>query len=100
MTIMARKEKIPFSVFWEQYGLKRNKGAAERAWTKLSAKDQWAAFFSITAYREDCQRRGANMCYAQGYLNDRRWEDEMESGDAVVKLQEESPEESTEMEIW
>ena len=101
MTIMARKENIPFSVFWEQYGLKRNRKAAERAWAKLSVKDQWAAFSTITAYREDCQRRGIAMCYAQGYLNGRRWEDELESGDApAIKPQEESHAEPFEMEKW
>ena len=70
--------RIEFEVFWKSYGLKRDRIAAERAWRRLSARDQRAAFAGIPAYREDCQRRGVAMMYAQGYLNHRRWEDEAE----------------------
>lgn len=95
---MARRERIPFGVFWEHYGLKRNKRAAEKAWERMSAKDQWAAFSAVQAYREDCMKRGVAMKYAQGWLNDRRWEDEIPAGDPqAAKEQEDVP---TEMEIW
>ena len=65
-----------FQQFWDGYGLKRDRIAAERAWKRLSAKDRRAAMAGITAYRGDCLRRGVSMMYAQGYLNHRRWEDE------------------------
>ncbi len=98
---MARKENIPFSVFWEHYALKRNRKTAERAWAKLSVKDQWAAFSAVTAYREDCRRRGIAMCYAQGYLNDRRWEDELDTAVSTgMTTKEERPEEPAQMELW
>jgi hypothetical protein len=66
-----------FQGFWDAYGLKRDRIMAERAWRRLSAKDKKAAMAGIPAYREDCLQRGISMMYAQGYLNHRRWEDEM-----------------------
>ena len=70
------KIKIDFQDFWNAYGLKRDRIAAERAWNQLHAKDKRAAIAGIPTYREDCQHRGIAMMYAQGYLKHRRWEDE------------------------
>ena len=67
-----------FKAFWDAYGLKREKAAAEAVWNRLSAADRRAAMAGIKAYREDCQCRGVAMKYAQGYLSHRRWEDETE----------------------
>jgi hypothetical protein len=67
-----------FKAFWDAYGLKREKAAAEAVWNRLSAADRRAAMAGIPAYREDCQCRGVAMKYAQGYLSHRRWEDETE----------------------
>jgi len=67
-----------FKAFWDAYGLKREKAAAEAVWNRLSAADRRAAIAGIKAYREDCQRQGIAMKYAQGYLSHRRWEDETE----------------------
>ncbi len=68
--------KYDFDTFWNAYALKRDKMAAERAWKRLSAKDQRAALDGIGAYRTACQRDGIRMCYPQGYLNGHRWEDD------------------------
>ena len=65
-----------FGDFWDAYGLKRDRIAAERVWNRLSAGDRTAAVAGIPAYREDCRRRGIAMMYGQGYLSHRRWEDE------------------------
>lgn len=67
---------MDFQIFWNAYALKKDRIAAERAWKRLSAKDQRAAIDGVAAYRQECQRQGINMMYAQGYLNHRRWEDE------------------------
>ena len=69
---------ITFTQFWDAYGLKRDKIAAERAWKRLGKRDQRAAFAGIQAYREDCEKHGRMMMYAQGYITHRRWEDEPE----------------------
>ena len=71
-------EEITFTDFWNAYGLKRDKIAAERAWKRLGKRDQRAAFDGIKTYKEDCSKHGRMMMYAQGYLNHRRWEDEPE----------------------
>ena len=78
--IMAKKTSTPidpeFQKFWDAYGLKRDRVAAERAWRKLSKSDHRAALAGIARYRDDCEARGIQRMYAQGYLNHRRWEDE------------------------
>lgn len=71
------KEIISFQTFWDAYGLKRDRIAAERAWKRMSSKDRQKAFAGIVSYREECQRRGISMMYPQGYLNHRRWEDDV-----------------------
>lgn len=77
---MTKKTPTPidqeFQQFWDAYGLKRDRVAAERAWRKLSKGDRRAALAGIQRYRDDCEARGISRMYAQGYLNHRRWEDE------------------------
>lgn len=73
-----RQPAISFQAFWDEYGLKRDRFAAERQWRRLSASEQRAAYKGIAAYRDDCQRSGIAMMYAQGYLSHRRWEDDIE----------------------
>ena len=78
---MTKKTSTPvdqeFQKFWDAYGLKRDRVAAERAWRKLSKGDRRAALAGIARYRDDCEARGIQRMYAQGYLNHRRWEDEV-----------------------
>ena len=84
---MAKKTSTPidheFQKFWDAYGLKRDRVAAERAWRKLSKGDRRAAIDGIQRYRDDCEARGIQRMYAQGYLNHRRWEDESLSPDPI-----------------
>ena len=83
---MAKKTSTPidqeFQKFWDAYGLKRDRVAAERAWRKLSKGDRRAALAGIARYRDDCEARGISRMYAQGYLNHRRWEDEADTDPA------------------
>lgn len=65
-----------FEQFWNLYGIKRDKIAAERAWKRLAAKDRRAAVDGIKSYRQDCTDHNRMMMYPQGYLNHRRWEDD------------------------
>jgi len=84
---MAKKTLTPidqeFQKFWDTYGLKRDRVAAERAWRKLSKSDRRAALDGISRYRADCEARGISRMYAQGYLNHRRWEDEADTDPAT-----------------
>lgn len=91
-----------FPEFWDAYGLKRDRMAAEKAFLRLSAKDRIAAFNGIAAYRADCEQRGIAMMYAQGYINHRRWEDEIQPVESVAVQQQPSPTPDCQpdMEIW
>lgn len=93
----TRGKTPTFREFWDYYDVKRNRLRAERAWNRLSAKDKKAAMEGIAAYREDCMAHGISMMYAQGYITNRRWEDELEQG-AVAKMPADS--ESEKMDIW
>ena len=54
----------------------------------------------IAAYRDDCRRRGISMMYAQGYLNHRRWEDELTDNSQLAKENEQLADGLLNMEIW
>lgn len=75
-----------FEEFWNAYGLKRDRIAAERAWNKLNAKDKRAAIAGIAAYKQDCEQRGISRMYGQGYLNHRRWEDDFCAPEATASI--------------
>lgn len=90
-----------FPEFWNAYGLKRDRMAAEKAFLRLSGKDRLAAFNGIAAYRADCEQRGIAMMYAQGYINHRRWEDEsLSSQPHVASPSQQFTTSNDIMEIW
>lgn len=99
-----RNKTVTFKDFWDAYGLKLDKQAAERAWNRLSAADRKAAMAGIEDYQEDCRQRGIARMYPQGYLTHRRWEDEREPVEQPSPLpkQQEEPEPSLfqDMETW
>ena len=70
-----------FQQFWDAYGLKRDRIAAERAWSRLTAKDKRMALRAIDDYAADCAQRGISRMYAQGYLSHRRFEDDFTAPD-------------------
>lgn len=70
-----------FQQFWDAYGLKRDRIAAERVWNRLTAKDKRMAIRAIDDYTADCARRGISRMYAQGYLSHRRFEDDFTAPD-------------------
>lgn len=70
-----------FQQFWDAYGLKRDRIAAERVWNRLTAKDKRKAIRAIDDYTADCARRGISRMYAQGYLSHRRFEDDFTAPD-------------------
>lgn len=96
----VRIDKITFSVFWNAYGLKRDKIAAERVWNRMSDRDRRAALAGITTYRDDCQRQGIRMMYAQGYLSHRRWEDDLSDTTEPVEKTPAPASAAKEMELW
>lgn len=80
-----KSKEYTFQQFWEAYGLKRDRIRAERAWNRLSEKDRRAAMNGIKPYRQDCEAHNRMMMYAQGYLNNRRWEDDFSVSTPIVR---------------
>ncbi|MBQ9646150.1 MAG: hypothetical protein IJV24_07325 [Prevotella sp.] len=68
-----------FDEFWKAYPLHKARKQAEQAWARLTATDRRAALAALPAYRQDCEQQGIAFKYAQGWLNGRRWEDELEA---------------------
>lgn len=67
-----------FKEFWKAYPLHKDRLRAEKAWLRMTAADKAAAIAALPAYTADCRQRGVAFQYAQGWLNGRRWEDEIE----------------------
>lgn len=73
-------ERGSFERFWDVFGLKTGRPKAEQAWLKAIRKtDPEAIIEGARAYREwlDGHPDPPKQKYAQGWLNDRRWEDEL-----------------------
>lgn len=75
-----------FKEFWTAYPLHRDRLRAEKAWLRMTAADKAAAIAALPAYTADCRQRGVPFQYAQGWLNGRRWEDEMEESGTEKEL--------------
>jgi len=84
-TITPEEPKL-FEKFWDKYAMKLDRIAAIKAWNNLDKDLRRAAIAGIQRYRNDCEARGIPRMYAQGYLNHRRWEDEILSpGSSTVE---------------
>lgn len=75
---MMASKTPSFDDFWRAYPLHKAKVQAERAWNRLTARDKQKALASLPVYRNYCLQKGIAYKYAQGWLNDHRWEDEYE----------------------
>lgn len=68
-----------FEYFWGDYGYKKDRKSAERAWKKLSASEKRKAVDYIPAYKQDCISHNREMRYPATYLNQATWENEIVS---------------------
>ena len=67
-----------FDDFWRAYPLHVSKKRAEGAWNRLTARDKRLAIAAIPAYVAYIQTMPTpSYKTPQGWLNDRRWEDEL-----------------------
>lgn len=80
--INKEKRIADFELFWDAFNYKKGKGGAESAWLKISGYCPelleiiiGAAKKEATA-RQELIRRNLTPKWAQGWLNERRWEDE------------------------
>lgn len=65
-----------FEAFWSAYEKKAGRPKAETAWRRMSQKDRKAAMDRVPAYVASTPDKSFRM-NAQGWLNQRRWEDEI-----------------------
>ena len=77
---------VDFLWFWGEYPKKKSKGAAFKAWQKINPDDLLVSTIigSVEQHKEtkDWQKdNGQFIPYPASYLNQRMWEDEIESND-------------------
>jgi len=77
---LDKSNSCPFADFWAVWPFKVSKASAEKAWRKLSDDDRIAAKASAAGWAQ--KWRAANVSaspiHPASYLNQRRWEDEIE----------------------
>jgi len=77
-----------FQVFWTQYPRKVAKRAAEKAWNRLSKQEQEEALNALPNHIKYWQLKDTDkeyICHAQTWLNQGRWEDEIDLTQSIVK---------------
>lgn len=73
--------RLKFIVFWDEYPKKRGKGAAEKAWKKIDpavVPDLMKALEKHKMSADWTKDGGKYIPYPATWLNQRRWEDEIE----------------------
>lgn len=74
-----------FERFWDAYGYKKGRGGAEKAWASIpTLTDSLVDKICEAARKEAAQRpaleaQGRTPKWAQGWLSERRWEDDYDS---------------------
>lgn len=75
------KKNMDFATFWQLYPRKIAKRAAEKAWIKLSTTEQQQALEAIPCHIRYWKARDTQqefIPHASTWLNQGRWEDEIE----------------------
>ena len=73
-----------FIIFWDEFDFKRGKGGAESSWMKISNYSKELFEEIIKGAKREAQRRpqlvksGISPKWPQGWITERRWEDEYE----------------------
>ena len=77
-----------FQTFWTLYPRKVAKRAAEKAWNRLNKQEQEEALKALPNHIKYWQLKDTDkeyICHAQTWLNQGRWEDEIDLTEKVVK---------------
>jgi len=94
-----------FNQFWDAFGYKKGKGGAEKAWNAIPHMDDALFAKILDAARKEATARpaliqsGRTPKMAQGWLNERRWEDEYDTSTVDTPKQEVDPRRATAMPI-
>jgi len=81
-TDMRRRRGEEFELFWQSYPKRRNKGDAEKAWKKVKVEFPviLSALETQSKSPDWTKDNGKYIPYPASWLNGRRWEDEVVSG--------------------
>jgi hypothetical protein len=77
-----------FATFWELYPRKVSRKAAEKAWNRLSRSDQEEALKALPNHIKYWQLKDTDkefICHATTWLNQARFEDEIDLAPTVAK---------------
>jgi hypothetical protein len=83
--VLEGKRLESFERFWNAFGYKKGRGGAEKAWAAIpTLTDALVEQICEAARKEATQRpaleaQGRTPKWAQGWLNERRWEDDYEA---------------------
>ena len=83
--VLEGKRLESFERFWNAFGYKKGRGGAEKAWAAIpTLTDALVEQICEAARKEATQRpaleaQGRSPKWAQGWLNERRWEDDYDS---------------------
>jgi hypothetical protein len=83
--VLEGKRLESFERFWNAFGYKKGRGGAEKAWAAIpTLTDALVEQICEAARKEAAQRpaleaQGRTPKWAQGWLNERRWEDDYDS---------------------
>ena len=83
--VLEGKRLESFEAFWDAYGLKKGRGGAEKAWAAIpTLTDALVKQICEAARKEAAQRpaleaSGRTPKWAQGWLSERRWEDDYDT---------------------
>jgi len=79
---LTGKRLVAFNEFWSCYNFKRGKAAAADAWLKIPVLNRSIMSQILSAAKNEAKRRvdlvakGQSPKWAQGWISERRWEDE------------------------
>ena len=86
--VLEGKRLESFELFWDAFGFKKGRGGAEKAWAAIPVlTDSLVEQICEAARKEAAQRpaleaQGRTPKWAQGWLNERRWEDDYDTAPA------------------
>ncbi len=77
-TFVPKDYKIPFDMFWNEYGKKINLLRAEKVWNRLSESNKVKAYLGLKAYLKYCTDNVSwyNKLDPENYLKNQSWTNE------------------------
>lgn len=85
VSVLSGKRLETFEQFWDAYDYKHGRGGAEKAWAAIPTLTDGLVEKICDAARKEAERRpawvakGMTPKMAQGWLNERRWEDDYDT---------------------